>query len=133
LATCAVRSTACAADPDCVAAAGIHFLWLSGKPSISGVSRARPGRRLELRAEMRLPGDATLTFEIEPTGQDDCTLTQTARFKPRGLAGLAYWYAVTPLHGIVFQGMLRGIRRCAESQSPPTPPHGKKTCRSATS
>ena len=42
-------------------------------------------------------------------------LTQTARFKPKGLWGLAYWYAVAPLHGIVFSGMLAGIRRAAEA------------------
>ena len=41
-------------------------------------------------------------------------LTQTARFKPKGLTGLAYWFAVLPLHGIVFRGMLDGIRRAAE-------------------
>ncbi len=72
--------------------------------------------RLELRAEMKLPGEATLVFEVKPDEQDDgkCMLTQTARFKPRGLAGLAYWYAVMPLHGLVFNGMLRGIRREAE-------------------
>lgn len=73
-------------------------------------------RRLELRADMRLPGEATLTFEVTPTSDTACMLTQTARFKPRGLAGLAYWYAVTPLHGVVFKGMLRGIRRVAEAQ-----------------
>lgn len=70
-------------------------------------------RRLELRAEMKLPGVATLTFEIEPVG-DGCQLRQTARFKPKGLFGLLYWYAVLPLHGIVFRGMLRGMRRIAE-------------------
>lgn len=72
------------------------------------------GRRLELRAEMRLPGEATLTFEIFPGEQQACTLVQTARFKPRGLAGIAYWYAVAPLHRIVFQGMLLGAKRVAE-------------------
>lgn len=72
---------------------------------------------LELRAEMRLPGEATLCFEVTPSTGRRCTLTQTARFKPRGLAGLVYWYAVAPLHGVVFDGMLRGIRRAAESQS----------------
>ena len=73
-------------------------------------------RWLELRAEMRLPGEAALTFEVTPASDTTCMLTQTARFKPRGLAGLAYWYAVTPLHGIIFNGMLRGIRRVAEAQ-----------------
>lgn len=79
------------------------------------------GRRLELRAEMRLPGEATLTFEVAPEGTG-CVLTQAARFKPRGVAGLAYWYAVAPLHGIVFNGMVKGIRRAAEVTAPSRPP-----------
>ncbi|UCG33255.1 MAG: SDR family oxidoreductase [Phycisphaerales bacterium] len=72
-----------------------------------------PGRRLELRAEMKLPGEALLEFDVEPvdSSPDRCILRQTARFKPKGLAGLAYWYAVVPLHAIVFRGMLEGIRR----------------------
>jgi uncharacterized protein YbjT (DUF2867 family) len=74
-----------------------------------------PGRSLELRAEMRLPGVATLSFELSPLGADRCELTQTARFKPRGLAGIAYWYLVAPLHGVVFEAMLRGIRQAVES------------------
>lgn len=74
------------------------------------------GRNLELRAEMKLPGEALLEFEIEdrPEGSGS-VLHQTARFLPRGLMGLLYWYAVLPLHGIVFRGMLDGIRRTAES------------------
>ena len=46
--------------------------------------------------------------------QGGSRLVQTARFLPRGLLGLAYWYAVLPLHAIVFRGMLQGIRRAAE-------------------
>ncbi|MBI1372210.1 MAG: DUF2867 domain-containing protein [Phycisphaera sp.] len=83
------------------------------------VAELTPPSRLVLRAEMRLPGVATLEFDVSPdesTGR--CTLTQTARFKPRGLLGLAYWYAVTPLHGIVFNGMLRGLaERAARDRS----------------
>jgi hypothetical protein len=65
---------------------------------------------------MKLPGDAMLSFEVVPNDDrtESCTLIQTARFKPKGLMGLVYWYAVMPLHGIVFQGMLKGIRRAAE-------------------
>jgi len=44
-----------------------------------------------------------------------CRLVQTARFLPRGLIGLAYWYAVMPFHGIVFGRMLQGVRRAAEA------------------
>jgi uncharacterized protein YbjT (DUF2867 family)/uncharacterized protein YndB with AHSA1/START domain len=82
---------------------------------VTGIER---DRRLELRAEMKLPGEALLAFEIEPveTGDDrshrSC-LIQTARFQPKGLLGLLYWRAVSPLHGIVFRGMMKGIRRAA--------------------
>ena len=73
-------------------------------------------RRLVLTAEMKLPGVATLSFEIKPvTGSTTrCTIVLTARFRPRGLLGIAYWYAVLPLHGIVFRGMLKGLVRAAE-------------------
>ncbi len=75
---------------------------------------------LELRAEMKLPGEATLSFDIEPDdtagGDERCRLTQTARFKPRGLAGILYWYSVAPLHSFVFAGMLRGIATDARSR-----------------
>jgi uncharacterized protein YbjT (DUF2867 family) len=67
-------------------------------------------KRLSLRAEMRLPGEAMLEFEIEPRGEGRCVLKQTALFEPRGLFGLLYWYGVLPFHGIVFHGMLAGIR-----------------------
>ncbi len=80
---------------------------------VTGVER---GRLLELRAEMKLPGIATLSFEIEPRDGGGSMLWQTARFQPRGLLGLAYWAAVVPLHGLVFNGMLRGIARSAEQQ-----------------
>ena len=80
------------------------------------VTAAEPGRRLDLRAEMKLPGEALLSFSIVPAAAGRCRLTQTARFKPRGLSGLAYWYAVLPLHAVVFSGMLEGIRRYAQSR-----------------
>jgi len=70
-------------------------------------------RRLSLRAEMRLPGEALLEFRIEPGRDGGCILRQTALFQPRGLFGLLYWYAVLPFHQIVFRGMLAGIRRDA--------------------
>ena len=70
---------------------------------------------LRLRAEMKLPGEAELEFRVEPIDDNTSNLIQTARFRPRGLLGLAYWYAVLPLHAFVFPRMLRGIRRDAES------------------
>lgn len=75
-----------------------------------------PDRLLALRAEMKLPGEAMLTFLVEPIGSADgerSSLTMTARFRPRGLLGILYWYSVLPFHHIVFNGMLGGIRRAA--------------------
>ena len=68
-------------------------------------------RRLALRAEMKLPGEALIEFRIEVQGEFHCALQQRALFRPRGLFGLLYWYAVAPLHHVVFRGMLLGIRR----------------------
>lgn len=80
------------------------------------VTGIEPGRLLELRAEMRLPGTATLSFEIEPLEDGRCKLIQTARFRPKGLLGLCYWYAVVPLHNLVFDGMMRGIAKSARKR-----------------
>jgi hypothetical protein len=67
-----------------------------------------PGRRLRLVAEMKVPGRAWLDFEVVPaTG--GATIQQTAVFEPRGVAGRAYWYALLPLHRLVFAGMLAAI------------------------
>lgn len=83
-------------------------------------------RSLLLHAEMKLPGIARLEFIIEPCesasiDQPNTRLQMTARFRPKGLTGLAYWYSVLPLHHIVFSGMLQGIKRSAESANQPTP------------
>ncbi len=81
-------------------------------------------RELRLRAEMRLPGIAELDFTLAPSGAGTTTLTQVARFKPRGLAGLVYWWAVAPFHTWVFRGMLHGLRREAEGHARRAAPSG---------
>lgn len=72
-----------------------------------------PGTLLRLRAEMLLPGDAWLQWQIEPDGTG-ATITQTARFHPRGLLGRLYWIAVAPFHRFIFPGLLAGI--CADAE-----------------
>jgi uncharacterized protein YbjT (DUF2867 family) len=81
------------------------------------VEAFEPDRRVQLAAEMKVPGRAWLEFEVdgEATGS---TIRQTATFDPVGLRGLLYWYALYPLHAVVFAGMLRGIVRAVEGQSP---------------
>ena len=65
--------------------------------------------RLLLFAEMKLPGEAWLEFKII-----DGKLFQTATFRPLGLAGRLYWYAVYPFHGILFKGMIKKISKTAD-------------------
>lgn len=70
---------------------------------------------LRLLAEMKLPGRAWLEFEV--TGSDSsATIRQTAIFDPVGVGGRAYWYALYPLHHLVFGGMLRGIAQAASRE-----------------
>jgi len=74
------------------------------------------GKSLILHAEMKLPGTAQLEFSIDPAPDTaHMRLTMTARFRPKGLLGILYWYSVVPLHQLVFGGMLRGIKRAAEA------------------
>lgn len=64
-------------------------------------------RRLLLYAEMKLPGEAWLEFHIS----ENNVLTQTATFRPLGLLGRFYWYAVLPFHGFIFNGMIRQLAK----------------------
>lgn len=64
----------------------------------------KDSKRLLLYAEMKVPGDAWLEFYIR-----NGTLYQIATFRPLGAMGRLYWYAVMPLHGYVFNGMLKNI------------------------
>ena len=64
-------------------------------------------KRLLLFAEMRVPGEAWLDWEID----DDNVLHQTATFRPRGLWGRLYWFSMLPFHYFIFGGMIRNIAR----------------------
>jgi len=48
------------------------------------------------------------------SGAAPVTIRQTATFDPIGLSGLLYWYALYPIHVLMFGGMLRAIARAAE-------------------
>ena len=89
-------------DPDRAAVGDTIDCWR--------VNGFEPDRSLRLAAEMRLPGRAWLEFEVSPC-EGGSRLRQTAVFEPAGLAGLAYWYGIYPLHALVFRGMLQGIAR----------------------
>ena len=65
---------------------------------------------------MKLPGAAVLDFQIKKINDDTTEFSQTARFIPRGLTGILYWYLLAPLHHMVFRGMIRGISMAIEKQ-----------------
>ncbi|MCW3168189.1 SDR family oxidoreductase [Chryseobacterium sp. 09-1422] len=62
---------------------------------------SRDEKRLLLFAEMKVPGEAWLEFKIT-----DGKLIQEATFRPVGIFGRLYWYAVLPFHGYIFNGMI---------------------------
>lgn len=70
---------------------------------------ADPPHRLFLLAEMRMPGEATLEFQLVPLAEGGTELRQVSTFLPRGLLGILYWYALYPIHVWLFKGMLRSI------------------------
>lgn len=81
------------------------------------VLEIRPQKRLLLFTEMRLPGEGLLDLRINPGGQptdievSGTELVLSLYFRPRGVPGLLYWYAVSPFHRLVFMEMLRTIAR----------------------
>ncbi len=93
-------------DPDTPAIGDALDFWR--------VEKYEPGRRLRLAAEMKLPGRAWLEFEVAPAAGGGASVHQTAVFEPVGLFGLLYWYALLPVHAVIFRGMLRAIARRAQ-------------------
>ncbi|KAA1245756.1 SDR family oxidoreductase [Aquimarina sp. RZ0] len=65
----------------------------------------KEGKRLLLFAEMKVPGEAWLEFDIDQNN----ILYQTATFRPRGIWGRLYWYLMIPFHYFIFGGMIKNI------------------------
>jgi hypothetical protein len=76
------------------------------------VEEYEPNRRLQLFAEMNLPGRAWLEFEVKPVHKGT-EIHQTAIFDPLGTFGQLYWYMLYPVHARIFSGMLKKIARQA--------------------
>ncbi|WP_272701066.1 SDR family oxidoreductase [Desulfovibrio sp. Fe33] len=66
-------------------------------------------RRLLLLAEMRLPGEALLEFRMDAQWDNAVDLSMTAKFLPRGLTGILYWYAMYPFHVLLFKNIVENI------------------------
>lgn len=68
-------------------------------------------RRLLLYAEMKLPGEAWLEFEVIPHGAKGGILRQTASFRPNGVWGRVYWYSLYLFHDIIFKQLAKRIAK----------------------
>lgn len=84
------------------------------------VEEVVPDRRMRLRAEMKVPGRAWLEFEVTRDDDGRTRLRQSAYFAPHGLAGLAYWYVLYPIHTLIFGRMIRAVGALAEDTDPET-------------
>lgn len=89
-------------------------LHLGDKLDFWTVIAIEPARRLTLSFDMKTPGAGVLEFELEEIG-GKTQLTATAYWHPAGIWGLLYWYALVPLHIILFEGMTKAIVRQAET------------------
>lgn len=80
-------------------------------------------RFLLLRAEIKVPGRAWLQFKAVPIDGGGSQLLQAAFFAPKGLFGLLYWYALYPIHSLIFSGLIRKLAQRADvlhnTSSPP--------------
>ena len=78
------------------------------------VIEVEPPRRLSLAFGMKAPGAAVLEFQVKPVDEHRTQINLTAYWHPAGVWGLLYWFAFSPSHFLVFNGMVREIAERAE-------------------
>jgi hypothetical protein len=65
---------------------------------------AATDRALLLRAEMKTPGEAWLSFRVDDA-EEGSELRQSSFFRPRGILGRLYWWLLLPFHAPIFRLM----------------------------
>ena len=73
------------------------------------VESIQKNEHLQLYAEMKLPGEGWLRYDLRPCDDDTTEIKQVAYYEPKGLFGYLYWWAVYPFHLILFPRMLQKI------------------------
>jgi hypothetical protein len=74
--------------------------------------------RLTLEANMRLPGDAIFDLRVEASAEGrsaDTKIIHTVAFNPKGLLGYMYWFALLPIHSLVFNKMVSSMASKVEA------------------
>lgn len=87
-------------DPDTVQVGEVVDFWR--------VEALEPGKRLRLKAEMKLPGEAWLEFSLKED-KGGTVIKQSSLFYPDPFWGSLYWYILYPVHHLIFNGMLKGL------------------------
>ena len=93
---------------------GDHLEWWR-------VERVDAPTLLRLRAEMKMPGEGWLQYELVPAAGWHSS-PPDGDFHPKGLLGRAYWYSILPIHHFVFNGTLRLSAESAARWSRVLPP-----------
>lgn len=70
-------------------------------------------RKITLKAEMKVPGRAFLSYEIEEHSEG-VKLIQSVIFDPTGLFGYIYWYIFFPFHFLLFRAEGYRIKQLCE-------------------
>ncbi len=68
--------------------------------------------RLTLEANMRLPGDAIFDLKVVASTdrkRTDTKIIHTVAFNPKGVLGYVYWFALLPIHSLVFNKMVSSM------------------------
>ncbi len=76
------------------------------------VADIREGKRLLLYAQMKLPGEAWLEFDVQSE-----QMVQTAHFIPNGIWGRMYWYSLVPFHYFIFSDLAAAVVRSSIEKS----------------
>ena len=80
-----------------------------------------PPSLFRLRAEMRLPGDAWLEWQLSESA-DGVVLCQRARFHPKGVLGRLYWWVLIPVHTMIFRELIVRLAAAAEARADQSDP-----------
>jgi hypothetical protein len=83
-----------------------------------------PLRRLTLFSGLKGPGAMVMEFELKTLDDGATEVRVSGYWHPAGVWGLLYWYAMLPVHSLVFRGFAPAIAKRAARYSPnPGPAH----------
>lgn len=90
------------------------FLRIGDAVDFWKVADIKEGKRLLFYAQMKVPGQAWLEFDVWPD-----RLIQTAHFIPKGIGGRLYWYAMLPFHTFIFQNLANTVVQTSRTRKFP--------------